>query len=171
MLFSTKYTYVYIYIRTCTICKYVCTYMYNLQVCMYVHVQFESMYVCMYICSCTILQLCMYVHVQFASMYVCTCTICKYVCMYVCMYMYNLQVHMYIHHCCNPMRSRGFDVLYWKQRSIEHILAQQMQCKELHAVSTRVRHEPNLIVLFCHEMGDKFVALVGSGRQVYVIFY
>jgi hypothetical protein len=24
---------------------------------------------------------------------------------------------------------------------------------------------------FCHEMGDKFVSLVGSGRQVYVIFY
>jgi hypothetical protein len=28
------------------------------------------------------------------------------------------------------------------------------------------RHEPNLLVLFQQEMGDKFVALVGSGRQV-----
>jgi hypothetical protein len=34
-----------------------------------------------------------------------------------------------------------------------------------------VVQKPNLLVLFRHEMGDKFVALVGSGRQVYVIFY
>jgi hypothetical protein len=30
--------------------------------------------------------------------------------------------------------------------------------------------KPNLLVLFWHEMGDKFVALVGSGRQVYVCY-
>jgi hypothetical protein len=62
----------------------------------------------------------------------------------------------------------------------EQMLAFQ-SVTELSSISTRIRFLAcqqerinmmlNLLVLFWHEMGDKFVALVGSGRQVYVVFY
>jgi hypothetical protein len=56
----------------------------------------------------------------------------------------------------------------WKRKKI-YFIKRSMYQALIDFVTTL--HKPNLLVLFWHEMGDKFVALVGSGRQVYVICY